>query len=1219
MSLAIRLVLDTQAPHRGSANPPTGITPTPAQLIVPGGTAGGSLLATLVEIGGTGQNVVFSVSGNSNLTITGNQLKAAASPTFTPGVNQTYTLSVTDSGGTFTDPSPRTLQVPAAPTAINFTGTSVPSNIAANAPVGTLSTVGGTAPYTYTCSNSKFQISGSQVQRSASGTLTAGTPETMNFTSTDASTLSTNTATNGQGPFNLQVTVPGTFSSLINVNNLSVAASFVTPVVSYGLSFKDGDVPSGGSIVINDSNGSPVTVQQSQEKSFASGCLSHAVIHHNCAETFGASAQKTYTLKSSSSAPNRTWNGAWNASGTPEATLAANSNFIVEFSGLDCGSSIYQASVNYIIANYLQGPGWGTTSPKGGWERLSTGPNCMQWRFWEYIRNTGSGLTQGYIRCDIYVTAWAPAGPYEVHIRVWSPNTWNAIASNSEQYNQPLKRFAALATLKNGSTVVYYFGGPSDLRARTVANSNFNTSSYQITSTFLQWKDLYGAAVMFQSTGSLPAGLSPSQLYFPCNPAGYATYSANYNLAIHKYGASRVEGASVTNNWQPNTQYNSQRPTQIIMANNQYYLNTGGYAGIDCTANGTNTVTCFPGNTTTGMMVGQALSGGFVPTNATVTGVIDSTHFTMSAAATGSGFTHITFVGVSASSGSGPSGNNIGIPDGSTFWDYCTVKFTDQGSGTITLFPVMVVYPMTGWVGGDIHGDPIWIGAGARPWMAVGQDLAYMITTTAVQPFGLDCPNVPCADPIEAYNPMGVGPGTYGISNTGDSPGDQRISFINQQACETFFDNSDPVYYCNSLAEGLQWLAFPCHSVDERSGYPLCINNGPAKTGTSYPNMASPIPSWDIATARGYWNGSGSPGNSWAPQSQVFANLAGYTSQGVQGGQNSPSSIWAAHMPALWYGPYLKRGYRVLLDIGQTHAIWMTGGAVGPGFGSNVTYAGTTYYCQVNIPGRQDFQQLRGYAWSLRCMNNARWITPDADPMRAYLTDISKDNVDSYLYYLANIANANVNVLGYIPAGEHNSFRYNSGAGAGVAPWQQAWLSEVLGMEAWRGWYSPWSTYASRMVTWYTTVYTGNYLYQLGNYDLACASASDQYGGNLYVNVYTTAAAIESATLIGKGDAFTGSGHYPTSTPSQPYLFSWLQDSDFCIPSVPNYPGLTNDPIIMARAGMKTLAAAFPGNATLASMITNITSIIKARTGVTTGGGVTWSQNGSNFRRDAVY
>src|SRR5690348_5629154 len=94
---------------------------------------------------------------------------------------------------------------PPGPTHINFTGTSIPANIAVGALVGTLSSVNGTAPFTYTCSNSKFSVSANQVLRSATGTLTQGVAESLNFSSTDAHSLSTNTSTNGQGPFSVTI------------------------------------------------------------------------------------------------------------------------------------------------------------------------------------------------------------------------------------------------------------------------------------------------------------------------------------------------------------------------------------------------------------------------------------------------------------------------------------------------------------------------------------------------------------------------------------------------------------------------------------------------------------------------------------------------------------------------------------------------------------------------------------------------------------------------------------------------------------------------------------------------------------------------------------------------------------------------------------------------------------------------------------------------------
>ena len=184
----------TQPPAAG----PIGITQSPGTLTLLANQAGNATVATLAEIGGTGVSKVFSVTGNANLTVTGNALKTVGSPSFSAGVNQTYKLHLTDTGGTFNDPSNRTLIVPAGPTGILAT----PSTIDTSATLGTLAAnltdTGGTAPFTWTIAVAPDNFSGyldittpgatSTLTLNASGVghLVAGTPLTGKVTVTDA-------------------------------------------------------------------------------------------------------------------------------------------------------------------------------------------------------------------------------------------------------------------------------------------------------------------------------------------------------------------------------------------------------------------------------------------------------------------------------------------------------------------------------------------------------------------------------------------------------------------------------------------------------------------------------------------------------------------------------------------------------------------------------------------------------------------------------------------------------------------------------------------------------------------------------------------------------------------------------------------------------------------------------------------------------------------------
>lgn len=451
---------------------------------------------------------------------------------------------------------------PEAPVTVNSTVPTVPQDAPAGTVVGQVTTTGGQGPYVVTVTgNGKFTTDPTPtndpvpVTRTGDGTLTAGTPETINLTSTDTSTgQTTDTTTNGQGGSVITVTAPGTLSVPLHLTNIG-ASSAATPFVTYAHPFADGDIAPGGSVTLTDSNSDPVTVQMDGIATWPSGCVKFAVLSHACAETFGAGVSKAYAVGSSGTAPDNTPDSmTWGANAAAwAAKFVSNSDFRVEYSGFDCGANNYEFKLNDILnpSNYsIRNPGYGTSNPTGGWEITKKGKVCVEIHAWGYIKNTSTGFYQGYIRCDMWAKAWDPTGPWELDVRTTSPNIWNAITPTSEKYNLPQGRFAALIQIKNSSTVLKYDGGANDITAVTVPNANFLTATsrlnYTTGSFFPQ------TAITFSSTGTLPAGLTANTLYWP----SYANGADQPFLAVQRYYCSLEEQNGGHPSWTPNTAYN---------------------------------------------------------------------------------------------------------------------------------------------------------------------------------------------------------------------------------------------------------------------------------------------------------------------------------------------------------------------------------------------------------------------------------------------------------------------------------------------------------------------------------------------------------------------------------------------------------------------------------------------------------------------------------------
>ncbi len=337
-----------------------------------------------------------------------------------------------------------------------------------------------------------------------------------------------------------------------SLNNLSGKVSFAKPMVSFVQVFADGDIPAGGSVTATDSGGNPVAVQMDQIATWPSGCVRKAELTFVCAETWGASASKNYSINSSASAPDNspnsvTWGGTTAAAWV--AALAAASNFKVVFTGFDAGSATYDMQVNRIIRTYNNvTSGWGTSYPRGGWEVVKQGPACLEFRFWEYIENVSSSKTHGYVRVDMTIKCAAPAGPYDIDCWVSMPNIWNTVplSSAAEQFGNKAGRFAAIAEIYNGATRVEAGGGANDPRAVTISNANFNTATNRIRAALNSFFPQCGVA--FSSSGTLPSGnMSASDVYYPVYP-----YSGANPWLIRERSSALAIDNNAYHNWAAN-------------------------------------------------------------------------------------------------------------------------------------------------------------------------------------------------------------------------------------------------------------------------------------------------------------------------------------------------------------------------------------------------------------------------------------------------------------------------------------------------------------------------------------------------------------------------------------------------------------------------------------------------------------------------------------------
>lgn len=621
------------------------------------------------------------------------------------------------------------------------------------------------------------------------------------------------------------------FSVPVSLNNLSLTNSYAAPMVSFVQPFADGDVPIGGSVVVKDSLGNPVTAQMDHVNYWPSGHAKQVGLSFVCSETFAATTAKNYTLLTSGTAPNNTpnsttWGGTTQAQWA--AALAAVTNFKMVYSGFDAGAATYDASVNRIITNYNNvTTGWGTSYPRGGWEVVKYGPVCVEFHFWEYIRNTSTFNTHGYVRCDFSIKAASPAGPFEIDAWTHAPNIWNTVplSSTAENFNQVSQRFAAIAVLMDGATTIYSRGGPGDINSTTVPNANFNTATNRITSPVGSFFSNTG--VYFTTSGSLPAGnMVANTIYWPT----YVNGSNDCILVTKKSYATECQNNVDT--W--HTSYNAGL-NQLI------YSATSGFIYI-CSQAGT------------------ASSTGTGPTG-TGTGIIDG----------GAKWDCVSLQFSSQGSGT-INAYPIYASFASTGW-----AFVD-GLGN----PI--------WYGAGSK-PQIFPGHDFTYMTTKCKALPPYAAVPTVDPAALNPLLVTNYSPSQ---PIGGLP-TPAIDSSGDGVGDQRIGWLSEWAAGSMYRPTNRFYTYSTIQMATSMMNYPsAFFYDESGGHPVIGNNGTNDSGVPYTNFPSLIPAWNANNVAGSVSSTiQARGADWSPWAYDNATYAqnGYGGQYYYGSSHFPC-VW---------------------------------------------------------------------------------------------------------------------------------------------------------------------------------------------------------------------------------------------------------------------------------------------------------------------------------------
>ena len=396
--------------------------------------------------------------------------------------------------------------------------------------------------------------------------------------------------------------------------------------------------------------------------------------------------------------------------------------------------------------------------------------------------------------------------------------------------------------------------------------------------------------------------------------------------------------------------------------------------------------------------------------------------------------------GTAAASG-GPTGLGSAITDGTITWSLAGPPFTTQGSGTISVIPMMATYPFTSTHLLDSEGDRIWVGA-TKPPILVGHNFAYLSQKSKCIP-----PYVVGLTMSNWGTPYNYSPGNqmwyWDFNAGGDNVGDNRIGYINDWAIRSLYNPFDKNNDISMKSLCLSFFEQHFWEIDETVGNLPIWNNGPSNSGSSYTNFGSSNP-----------NGVSMPfiafGTPTTPV-QVGPSAAEIDQPGFY----ERYGTWCdtSHCPSPWIVPFLKTGNDEWREPGLILSNHQLGNYLTYGTPlGGITISGTTYWRPDILGG-----QVRGMGWGARQRGMSLHFLPANDPALPYWRDLMASNSGYFALAPATLTSQE-RTMGL---DLHNMF---NGATS-----QQNWMLDIcylgIGMEAVRGEYAG-------ITSWITTFFS---------------------------------------------------------------------------------------------------------------------------------------------------
>jgi hypothetical protein len=291
----------------------------------------------------------------------------------------------------------------------------------------------------------------------------------------------------------------------------------------YKQPFQQGDLPTGTHLEMRKSDQTTVVASQQDGCSTwaQDGSCQAVTVNFTEPDTISSGgAYATYYGFAVSGAPN-------NTPAVTTANITANTNFCYKTSDLFQASGTAETGtwdllcLNNVLTNLTQyngSTGYGS-NPVGGWEYTAQGPNVTSIHAFMYAKRVSDNAIHKWIRTDAWFEfrgSGSTPCPCKMQAVVSQPNTYGPLSGGTVgQATETGYYFSA--TLQNGATVMYSWGGSADARnITTLTSSNFNTTTEIMTLPGGNaWEKTGGVfPVKFASTGTCPTGLTCGTTYW---------------------------------------------------------------------------------------------------------------------------------------------------------------------------------------------------------------------------------------------------------------------------------------------------------------------------------------------------------------------------------------------------------------------------------------------------------------------------------------------------------------------------------------------------------------------------------------------------------------------------------------------------------------------------------------------------------------------------------